>query len=277
MVGQRAVAAVERGVEAGDLGQGGQARPDRADRRQVVGVVQRRQRHEALEAAQDARVDQHRSVEIRPPMHHPVADCDRVDGMVLAQPAAGVLQRRWHVGHLGRVQLAIDRRAALDLGAQPWLRPDAVDLALDPAAEQALVLGGEHLELDARGARIDDQDGVHGAHAACGLVSLRSASAYSTATAHDAVRASTLSAREVSTIGTRAPSTMPAASALARNDRFLASMLPASRSGTTRIWARPATSEWMPLMRAASRSMALSNASGPSRMPPVIWPRSAIL
>ena len=40
-------------------------------------------------------------------------------------------------------------------------------------------------------------------------------------------------------IGTRAPSTMPAASALARKVRFLASMLPASRSGTTRICARP--------------------------------------
>ena len=33
----------------------------------------------------------------------------------------------------------------------------------------------------------------------------------------------------------------------------------------------------MPLMRAASGSMALSKASGPSSRPPVIWPRSAIL
>ena len=33
----------------------------------------------------------------------------------------------------------------------------------------------------------------------------------------------------------------------------------------------------MPLIRAASVLMALSNASGPSRMPPVICPRSAIL
>ena len=60
------------------------------------------------------------------------------------------------------------------------------------------------------------------------------------------------SAREVRTIGTRAPSTMPAPSALAKKARFLASMLPASRSGTTRICARPATSDLMPLIRAAS-------------------------
>ena len=87
----------------------------------------------------------------------------------------------------------------------------------------------------------------------------------------------TESAREVRMIGTRAPSTMPAASAFARKVRFLASMLPASRSGTTRICARPATADLMPLIRAASGSIALSNASGPSSTPPVIWPRSAIL
>ena len=73
-----------------------------------------------------------------------------------------------------------------------------------------------------------------------------------TATAQEAMRVRTESAREVRMIGTRAPSTMPAASALARNVRFLASILPASRSGTTRICARPATSDLMPLMCAAS-------------------------
>src|ERR1041385_2154873 len=79
------------------------------------------------------------------------------------------------------------------------------------------------------------------------------------------MRERTESAREVRTIGTRAPSTRPAESALAMNDRFLASMLPASRSGTTRIWARPATSDLIPLILAASGSIALSNARGPRR------------
>src|SRR5580700_8182517 len=54
-------------------------------------------------------------------------------------------------------------------------------------------------------------------------------------------------------------------------------MLPDSRSGTTSIWARPATSDLIPLMRAASLSTALSKASGPSRSPPVICPRSVVL
>ena len=70
---------------------------------------------------------------------------------------------------------------------------------------------------------------------------------------------------------------MPALSAPARYCNCLASMLPASMSGTTRMSACPATGETMCLVRAASRLMALSKASGPSISPPVIWPRSAIL
>jgi hypothetical protein len=65
--------------------------------------------------------------------------------------------------------------------------------------------------------------------------------------AHDAMRASRGSARLVSTIGTRAPSTMPALAAPPRYSSCLASMLPLSRSGTTRMSAAPATSDSMPL------------------------------
>ncbi len=49
MIRERAVAAVEGGVEAGDLRQFGEARADRADRRQIVGLMQRRERNVALE------------------------------------------------------------------------------------------------------------------------------------------------------------------------------------------------------------------------------------
>src|SRR4029077_12391897 len=123
----------------------------------------------------------------------------------------------------------------------------------------------------------DDKNGVHQSHAAANCEVLRRPLALSTATAQDAMRERTESAREVRMIGTRAPSTMPAASALDRNVRFLASMFPASRSGTTRICAWPANADLMALISAACGLMALSKASGPSRMPPVIWPRSAIL
>ena len=54
-------------------------------------------------------------------------------------------------------------------------------------------------------------------------------------------------------------------------------MFPASRSGTTRMSASPATGETIFLICAAARLIALSKASGPSSSAPVIWPRSAIL
>src|SRR3954470_2826824 len=72
---------------------------------------------------------------------------------------------------------------------------------------------------------------------------LRRAAANITATAQEARRVSNESARLVRMTGTRAPRTMPAASAFARNDRLFASILPASRSGTTRTFARPATGD----------------------------------
>ena len=83
--------------------------------------------------------------------------------------------------------------------------------------------------------------------------------------------------RLVRMMGTFAPSTMPAASAPARKLRLLASMLPASRSGTSSTLARPATGESIFLIAAASGSIALSSASGPSTLAPVIWWRSTIL
>ncbi|MNR36683.1 hypothetical protein D3C85_1546380 [compost metagenome] len=65
-------------------------------------------------------------------------------------------------------------------------------------------------------------------------------------------------------IGTRAPSTRPAAVALMKYTICLNRKLPASRFGTSRISAWPATSPRMPLIRAASSDTALSKANGPS-------------
>src|SRR5205823_2227078 len=107
-------------------------------------------------------------------------------------------------------------------------------------------------------------------------VALRAATS-SWAMAQDASRAISSSARLVRMIGTFAPRTIPAASAPARNERLLASMFPASRSGTSRTLARPATGDVIFLIAAASGLIALSSASGPSRIAPTICRRSAIL
>ena len=86
---------------------------------------------------------------------------------------------------------------------------DAVDAA---AVERTILIAGRAVdgEFDARGAGVDDQDGGgQGARSICRCANI-------CASAQDAMRASEPSARLVSMIGTRAPSTMPAASAPAR-------------------------------------------------------------
>src|SRR5262249_33942132 len=97
---------------------------------------------------------------------------------------------------------------------------------------------------------------------------LRLAATIMTATAPGASRLGSESARLVRMMGARAPSTMPAESAWARNVRLLASMFPDSRSGTTSTFARPATGEAIFLMAAACGLIALSSASGPSSIAP---------
>src|SRR5262249_50669370 len=97
------------------------------------------------------------------------------------------------------------------------------------------------------------------------------------ATAQLAIRDRTLSARLVRITGTRVPRTRPALSALARKVSCLTSMFPPSSSGASKMSGSPETSETIPFICAASLLMALSNIRGPSRIPPVICSRSAIL
>src|SRR5262245_50040641 len=272
------MAAVKGGIEAGDLQELRLPRPDRADRGEIVRLVQRRERREGLETLQHRLGDDGRRAVIRTAMHDPVADGGGMLADLRAQEADHLVERGRYVLDLGRrpglVGQGIAVHAARD---QMGLYRHALDLTLQAPFEPVAGRDGKQLEFDARAAGVDDENGLaHDSQAWIDCLAIwlwRS----SIATAEDASRARTLSAREVRMIGTRAPSTTPAASARDRKVRFLASMFPASRSGTMRICAWPATGDLMPLMRAASGLMALSNASGPSISPPVIWPRSAIL
>src|SRR5205085_4679304 len=153
-------------------------------------------------------------------------------------------------------------------------RGDADILDLSAEEQALLVIALIQRELDARRAGIHDGDAVHSRppQRMADEASARRTATRSWATAQDARRAISSSARLVRMIGTLAPRTIPAASAPARNDRLLASMLPASRSGTTRTLARPATVDTIFLMAAAFMLIALSSASGPSTCAPVIWP-----
>src|ERR1700677_967079 len=114
-----------------------------------------------------------------------------------------------------------------------------------------LVVPREDWEFEARRTGIQHKNSVnHGFAPLC--------RASSSAIAHDPSLASLPAERLVRMIGTRAPSTIPAICASARYSSCFASMLPASRSGTTKMSARPATGEVIPFVQAESAETALS-------------------
>src|SRR3546814_7918293 len=69
-VGSSDLRAVKGGVEAGDLGNGCGSCRESTDACEVVRLVQRGQRHEALERAEPAGVDQHGGGEVGAAVHH---------------------------------------------------------------------------------------------------------------------------------------------------------------------------------------------------------------
>ncbi len=153
VVRECAVAAMECGVEAGDLRQVGKARPDRSDRCEIVGLVQRRQGNVALQPGEHRVIDHHGPVVVRAAVHHAMSDRDRIDVLRDAQPRAGLLHRGGEGGGILHRICVIDHRPSV---------PDAVHLALDQAVEVAGAVGPEQLELDARRSRIGDEDRIHG-------------------------------------------------------------------------------------------------------------------
>jgi hypothetical protein len=148
VVGQRAVVAVKRGVEARDLRHIREACQRRADRRQIVGLVQWRQRDEAFQLRYHLLVDPYRPVVIRAAMHDAVPDGNRVDPLIVPQPCSRRGQRRRDVGDGFVLVVAIDQHAAVGRrGAQPRAASDPVHLALDLAPQTAILSDPEHLNL----------------------------------------------------------------------------------------------------------------------------------
>ncbi len=178
VVRERAVAAMEGRIETSDLRQVRKARPNGTDRSEVVGLMQGRERNEALQARNHVVVDQDRPVIVRTAMDHAMTDCDGIELLRLAQPGSDLLHRGRKVGRVLHAIALVDQPCSVgSLGAQPRARSDAVHLALDQALEIAAPRGPEHLELDARRAGIGDQDRIHDVHAAGSAAMRRRASA----------------------------------------------------------------------------------------------------
>ena len=77
VVRDRVVVAVKRGIEAGDLRKRRKVGQQRADRRQIMRLMQRRQRDEPLQPRHDAMIDQHRPVIVRTAMNDAMTDGHR--------------------------------------------------------------------------------------------------------------------------------------------------------------------------------------------------------
>src|SRR3974390_2302143 len=235
----------------------------------IVRLVKWRQGYKPFEFSYHLLIDHHWTIILWSAMHDAVPDCDWLEILRLAQPCSSSYESRFAIRDLFCAVRPVDQLLLIaSFRAQPGSGSDTIHLPFDEPMKSFL-RGFKDLEFDAGGPCVYDENGVHDYAAGSGAL-VRRACAKRTATAQEAIRDRTESARDVRIMGTRAPRTMPAESALARNERFFASMLPASRSGTTSICARPATSDLMPLIFAASGLIALSNASGPSRIPPVI-------
>ncbi len=117
---------VEGRVEAGDGRHLREHGGHRGERGQGLRLVQRREVRQGLEPLDDARVDPHGTREDRPAVDDPVAD-----GVDRAQAADGALELR---------------------GIRDAARCRQVGAALDRVA------GAEHPQLEAGGARVDDED-----------------------------------------------------------------------------------------------------------------------
>lgn len=206
---QRFLGGVECGVETGDLRQVAVTRADGANGGEIVGLVQGRKRFQRAQALQHVGVDAHRFGEVGAAVNDTMADGD--DGAEtglfvepLQQPERQVLEA------LGGGDVAEGAGGPRARGeGEGRLRADAGYLAAQQRG--GVLLGGQiEAELDRGGTDVQDQQDI--AHAAS--PALRATT--SCAIADDARRDTTPSARLVRMIGTRAPMTIPAASAPAR-------------------------------------------------------------
>ncbi|MNV67260.1 hypothetical protein D3C71_1600530 [compost metagenome] len=165
------MAAVKRGVEAGDLGNPWPAFADDADGGQVVGLVQRRQRGKGVQLGQNGVVDQDGFGQVGAAVHHAVPHRQRRAAQVSAQPGADDLLRVGHVGRVAGRDVAFHQRLARGVAHAQFRmrRADAFKLAAQARRQFLLAVDVVQVELDAGTAGVDDEDGVAGISGVAGF------------------------------------------------------------------------------------------------------------
>ena len=131
---------MERGVEARHLRQIGPACQQHPDRRQVVGLVQRRQRNESLESGQHIGIDPHRSREVRSAVHHTMPDRLEFHPRRLTPEELGKIVDSAVVSQRDAVAPALFRRDDAARGARDEVRGrvDALDLSAQLRVQPAV-------------------------------------------------------------------------------------------------------------------------------------------
>ena len=163
VIRQGVMTAMKSGVETCDLRQFGPGSEQQSDRREVVGLVQRRQRDVALQARDNLLVDDDRLVEIGAAMNDAVADRDEGGLLRLAEPVAHRRHRCSNIGYFVRRKSLVDqRRPVLAFGAQRRANADTVHLPAEQAPRLPSFANREYLEFYARRAGVDDENCFHG-------------------------------------------------------------------------------------------------------------------
>ena len=155
---------MERGVEARDLRQIRYGVEQRADGREIVRLVQRRERIQALEVGKDVGIDADGRRIREAAVHDAMADgAQRMIAEVLADERDDMRERSImsERGAVGPSPLAQSFAARIE-GFEARRRIDLFDLPVVQPSEIAAALG-EQRELDARRAGVDDGDRIaHG-------------------------------------------------------------------------------------------------------------------
>jgi len=157
---------MERSIKARHLQQFRPLCQERADRGEIVRLVEGGERTELFEPLEHIFVDDDCSIIVRAAVNDAVSDRRKLDFLCLAQPITRGAYRRGDVPNfLRRIRLVDETLAVARLGPQPWPRTNSVKLAFDEALR---VTGGslvKYLEFDTRRTRVDDEDRIHGNHA----------------------------------------------------------------------------------------------------------------
>ena len=138
-------------------GNPGQPLEHEADRREVVRLVQRRERHVAIEPREDGLVHPRGRHELEPAVHHAMPDSDDRLAVQLAPQEVEQHAERVGVAHRTRGQLPIDDDVRTAFRGEPRRRAEPGHLPAQLALE-AVRVAAEGAELDARGAGVQDDD-----------------------------------------------------------------------------------------------------------------------